>query len=56
MKPFAVGEQEVNIDKEVLDVIHSLFCALVMEDWDVEWSGVILKKINITCGFAVGRS
>jgi len=27
-----------------------------MEDWEVDWNTVVLKKINITCGFAVGRS
>lgn len=27
-----------------------------MEDWDIDWSSVLVKKINITCGYGVNRS
>lgn len=27
-----------------------------MEEWDIDWSSVVLKKINITCGYAIRRS
>lgn len=27
-----------------------------MEDWEIDWSTVLLKKINITCGFGINRS
>lgn len=27
-----------------------------MEDWDVKWETVVVKKINITCGYAIQRS
>lgn len=27
-----------------------------MEDWQIDWSSVVIKKINITCGYAKGRS
>ena len=27
-----------------------------MEDWDINWGFVLVKKINITCGYAVNRS
>lgn len=37
-------------------MIYSLFCALAMENWEVDWKSVLLKKINITCGYAFNRS
>lgn len=27
-----------------------------MEDWDINWNSVVVKKINITCGYAINRS
>lgn len=27
-----------------------------MAGWDIQWPGVVIKKINITCGYSIHRS
>lgn len=33
-----------------------MFLPLVVEDWDIDWASVAIKKIEITCGYARERS
>lgn len=53
MMPFA---NEREIPYEIFEVISSILGPLLMEDWQIDFKSIQVKKIEITCGYAFKRS
>jgi len=55
-KPLIPFVDSREIPNEIFDVISSILGPLLMEDWQIDFKSVKVKKIEITCGYAKTRS
>ncbi|APR98246.2 FAD-dependent oxidoreductase [Wolbachia endosymbiont of Folsomia candida] len=53
LKPFQTADQ---VPDEILHPISSIISTLVLKGWEVDLSSVVVKKIEIDCGYAKKRS
>lgn len=55
-KPLAPFKDVENIPDEIFQAISSIIGTLIMEDWAIDFESIVVKKIEITCGYSKTRS
>ena len=55
-KPFSFTEDPPKVPYTLEMAVSSVFYPLTLEDWDIQWDSVVVKKIEITCGYSIRRS
>lgn len=53
LKPFT---SDTEIPRDIFDTIVSIIGPLIMEDWKIDFKSIVIKKIEITCGYSILRS